>query len=264
MAAVSAVLRDLDAESEEVDALVADLDPRRWSSPTPAPGWTIAHQIAHLAWTDAKALIAVRTPDAFDDEIASALAGDGDYVDEGAEAGARMPPDRLLETWRRQRRELGDALRAVPSGTRLPWFGPPMSAASMASARLMETWAHGQDIADALGVCRTPTGRLWHVARLGVRTRDFAFGVRGLAAPSEEFRVELTAPDGDTWTFGPEDAVQRVTGSAHHFCLLVTQRVHRADTDLRADGEQAGTWLDIAQAFAGPPGPGRPRAGTRS
>ncbi|EHR60909.1 TIGR03084 family metal-binding protein [Saccharomonospora cyanea] len=263
MAGASAVLRDLDGESEEVDALVADLDPPRWSLPTPAPGWTIAHQIAHLVWTDAKTLIAVRTPDAFAEEVASALAGGGNYVDEGAEAGARTPPDRLLETWRRQRRELGEALRAVPSGTRLPWFGPPMSAASMASARLMETWAHGQDIADALGVRRAPTGRLWHVARLGVRTRDFAFGVRGLAAPTEEFRVELTAPDGDTWTFGPEDAAQRVTGSAHHFCLLVTQRVHRADTDLRADGEQATAWLDIAQAFAGPPGPGRAREGTR-
>lgn len=264
MADVSAVLRDLDAESEEVEALVAGLDPPGWRTPTPASGWTIAHQIAHLAWTDAKALVAVRSPEAFTDEIASALAVGETYVDEGAEDGARMPPDRLLDGWRRGRRELGAALREVPAGTRLPWFGPPMSVASMATARLMETWAHGQDIADALGVRREPTRRLWHIARLGVRTRDFAFGVRGLAAPTEEFRVELTAPDGDRWTFGPEDAPQRVTGSAHHFCLLVTQRIHRDDTDLSAVGEQAATWLDIAQAFAGPPGAGRPREGVRS
>ncbi|CAM3111105.1 TIGR03084 family metal-binding protein [Saccharomonospora xinjiangensis] len=258
--AVVAVLRDLAAESEEVDALVADLDPARWALPTPAKGWTIAHQIAHLAWTDDKALVAATEPGRFEDEIASALAAGESYVDEGAAEGAELPPDRLLGTWRRRRGQLAEALRALPEGARLPWFGPPMSAASMASARLMETWAHGQDIADALGVRRVPTARLWHVARLGVRTRDFAFAVRGLTPPAGEFRVELTGPDGATWAFGPADAAQRITGSAHHFCLLVTQRTHRADTDLRADGEQAATWLEIAQAFAGPPGPGRARA----
>lgn len=264
MADVSAIVRDLEAESKEVDALVADLRPARWSLPTLAAGWTIAHQIAHLAWTDAKALVAARTPEAFDEEIASALALGETYVDQGAADGATLPPSRLLRLWREQRDELAEELCAVAPGTRLPWYGPPMSAASMASARLMETWAHGQDIADALGVPRVPTARLWHVARLGVRTRDFAFRVRGLAPPSEEFRVELSAPDGDSWTFGPEDAPERVTGSAHHFCLLVTQRRHRDDTDLRADSEQAARWLEVAQAFAGPPGPGRPAQTERS
>jgi uncharacterized protein (TIGR03084 family) len=132
-----------------------------------------------------------------------------------------------------------------------------MSTASMATARLMETWAHGQDVADALGVVRPPTDRLRHVARLGVRTRDFAYGVHGLTPPGDPFRVELRAPSGDLWTYGPEDAEQRVTGPALDFCLLVTQRAHRTGLDLRADGPDADRWLDIAQAFAGPPGGGR-------
>jgi uncharacterized protein (TIGR03084 family) len=121
----------------------------------------------------------------------------------------------------------------------------------------METWAHGTDVHDALGVLRKPTERLRHVAHLGVRTRDFAFSVHGLDAPAEEFRVELAAPSGEAWTWGPGGAAQTVVGSAYDFCLLVTQRRHRADTDLVATGADAERWLAIAQAFAGPPGVGR-------
>lgn len=264
VADVSTVLRDLDAESQDVDALVADLDSGEWARPTPAEGWTIAHQIAHLSWTDGKALLAVRTPERFPDEITTALERGGAHVDDGAADGAALPPAEVLDTWRRRRAELGAALADAPAGARLPWYGPPMSVASMASARLMETWAHGQDVADALGVVRVPTGRLWHVARLGVRTRDFAFAVHGLAAPEGEFRIELAAPCGGTWAFGPEDAAQRVTGAAHDFCLLVTQRVHRADTDLTATGDDAAHWLTLAQAFAGMPGPGREPSGRTS
>jgi uncharacterized protein (TIGR03084 family) len=133
-----------------------------------------------------------------------------------------------------------------------------MSVASMASARLMESWAHGQDVADALAVTRTPTARLRHVAHIGVRTRDFAYAVNDRTAPAEPFRVELTAPDGDAWAWGPKDATQRVTGPALDFCLRVTQRRHRDDLALVAVGPDADAWLDIAQAFAGPPGAGRP------
>jgi uncharacterized protein (TIGR03084 family) len=133
-----------------------------------------------------------------------------------------------------------------------------MSAASMATARLMETWAHGQDVADALGAVRTPTARLRHVAWIGIRARDYAYAVRGLQPPAEPFRVELTAPDGaDMWAYGPRDAAQRITGPALDFCLLVTQRAHRDDLAVRAEGADADTWLSLAQAFAGPAGPGR-------
>jgi uncharacterized protein (TIGR03084 family) len=122
----------------------------------------------------------------------------------------------------------------------------------------METWAHALDVYDALEIVPDVTDRIRHVTHLGVRTRDFAFSVHGMDAPAEEFRVELTAPSGDTWAWGPDDAAQSVRGSAYDFCLLVTQRVHPADTDLVATGADAETWLTIAQAFAGPAGAGRP------
>jgi uncharacterized protein (TIGR03084 family) len=139
----------------------------------------------------------------------------------------------------------------------MPWFGPPMSAASMATARFMETWAHALDVYAALGVSPDPTDRIRHVAHLGVRTRNFAFSVHELEPPAEEFRIDLVSPSGEQWTWGPEDAAQTVTGSAYDFCLLVTQRVHRDDTDLVASGADAEKWLTIAQAFAGPSGDGR-------
>ena len=263
MADPTPVIDDLCAESEELDLLVAELSPEQWALATPAPGWTVAHQIAHLAWTDHSSVLAVTDQDAFAREVEKALAAPGNFVDNGAEEGAGKPPEQLLADWRAGRKALADALRVAPTGARFPWYGPPMSVASMATARLMETWAHGGDVADALGVARTPTDRLRHIVRLGVRTRDFAFGVHGLTPPFEEFRVELTAPSGELWVYGPEDATDRVTGPALDFCRLVTQRAHRTDLALRAVGPDADRWLDVAQAFAGPPGPGRtPKGGT--
>jgi uncharacterized protein (TIGR03084 family) len=251
------VFDDLRAESADLDHLVSALPARQWAAATPAPGWTVAHQIAHLAWTDHAALLAATDQDAFAVQVEEMLRSPDSYVDEGAEEGAVLLPSELLARWRAGREELQRVLRAAPSGTRFPWYGPPMSAPGVATGRIMETWAHGQDVADALGVVRRPTRRLQHVVRIGVRARDHAFAVRGLEPPGEEFRVEVSGPDGETWAHGPEDAAQRVTGSALGFCLLVTQRAHRSDVDVRAVGPDARRWLDIAQAFAGPPGAGR-------
>ncbi|MGW0464514.1 TIGR03084 family metal-binding protein [Streptomyces sp. NPDC003027] len=256
------VLDDLRSESEEVDRLVRRLSDERWAAPTPAAGWTVAHQIAHLAWTDRAALLAVTDPGAFAAEAENALAAPDRFVDDGAAEGAALPPAVLLDRWRDGRERLQRALREAPPGARFPWYGPPMSAASMGTARLMETWAHGQDVADTLGVVRAPTAHLRHVAWIGVRARDYAYLVRGIQPPTEPFRVELVAPGGEEWAYGPPGAAQRITGPALDFCLLVTQRVHRDDTALTAEGEDAERWLSIAQAFAGPAGPGRPRAAT--
>ncbi|MBY8851301.1 TIGR03084 family metal-binding protein [Saccharothrix longispora] len=245
---ITGVLDDLRAESGVLDDLVADAD---WSLPTPAAGWTIAHQISHLRWTDRIAALAARDPDAFAEALRSATA---DLVDEGA----REPV--TLDEWRAGREELAAALLAVPPGAKVPWFGPPMSPTSMATARLMETWAHGQDVADALGVVREPTRRLRHVAHIAVRAFGYAFLVNGLPVPEEPVRVELTGPGGEPWAWGPEEAADRITGPALDFCLLATQRRHRDDLAVTATGPTASAWLPIAQAFAGPPGPGRERS----
>jgi uncharacterized protein (TIGR03084 family) len=253
---LTGLLDDLAEETRQLDDAAATLTVTGWATPTPAEGWTVAHQVAHLAWTDEAALQAVTDPEAF--RAAAAAQDVGTAVDAAAAAGAELPPQELLERWRTGRAALSAALADLPAGMALPWFGPPMSAASMATARLMETWAHGVDVRDALDLPTPTTARLRPVAHLGVRTRDFAFGVHGQAPPAEPFRVELTGPDGALWTWGPADATQRVTGPALDFCLRVTQRRAREDLALSAAGADADRWLDLAQAFAGPPGPGPP------
>ena len=257
MATADPVVDDLQAESEALDALVARLPAEHWTLATPAAGWTIAHQVGHLLWTDRVALMSITDEAAFGELVAAATATIDTFVDDAADDLAALSPTQLLADWRSTRHALHAALRTVPEGRKLLWFGPPMSAPSMATARLMETWAHGLDVADALGVQVPPSARLKSIAHLGVRTRDFAFTVHGLTPPAEPFRVDLTAPDGGLWSWGPEDAPQRVSGSALDFCQLVTQRRPRAELDVTADGPEARKWLEIAQAFAGPPGSGR-------
>jgi uncharacterized protein (TIGR03084 family) len=257
MASADSVVEDLRAESDSLDELVAELSADGWRTETPAPGWTIAHQIAHLWWTDRVAVVAVTDEPAFAKLVAEAAPRATTFVDEGAEQLAVTPPADMLAEWRSTRTALHDELLRVEDGRKLPWFGPPMSAASMATARLMETWAHGLDVADALEVRRPATARLRSIAHIGVRTRDFAYAVHGLTPPAEPFRVELLAPGGQTWSWGPADAAQSVTGSAEDFCMLVTQRRPHADLDVIANGPDAQKWLTIAQAFAGPPGAGR-------
>jgi uncharacterized protein (TIGR03084 family) len=256
MVTLPEVLADLRAESEALDRLVANLSEVDWSRPTPAPGWTIAHQVAHLAWTDHVATLAATDPDEFMRQLIKVMENPESFVDRAAAEGI-APPLELLTRWRDGREALAKALTAMPPGEKLPWFGTAMSPISSATGRLMETWAHGQDVKEALGEAPTFTARLRHVAHIGYRTIAHGFAAHGRSEPTEPFRVELSTPDGELWTYGPEDAGQRVTGPALDFCLLVTQRRHPADLALQATGDEAREWLGVAQAFAGPPGAGR-------
>jgi uncharacterized protein (TIGR03084 family) len=260
MVELGEVLSDLRDESADVDRLVADLAPATWDAPTPAAGWTIRHQIAHLAWTDRASTLAITDPDAFMESLATALESPESYVDRGTEA-MLAAPEVLLPRWRAGRESLAAALEGVPAGAKIPWYGTAMSPVSMTTARIMETWAHGGDVADALGVARVPTARLRHIAHLGYRTMAWSFQVHDRPAPEAPVHVRLDAPDGSLWTFGPKDAADRVTGSALDFCRLVTQRANRADLSLEATGPVAAEWLDVAQCFAGPPGAGRDPVG---
>jgi uncharacterized protein (TIGR03084 family) len=124
----------------------------------------------------------------------------------------------------------------------------------------METWAHGQDIFDALGTNLVATRRLRHIADLGIRAMPYSYAINDLPAPTDAIIVKLTAPDGAAWSWGSEDAVNRVEGNALDFCRVVTQRRHPDDTGLLVTGPSARQWISIAQAFAGPAGPGRARA----
>jgi uncharacterized protein (TIGR03084 family) len=252
---------DLAVETASLREMVSPLDEAGWRLPTPADGWCIADQVSHLAFFDDAAVQSAVDPEGFAAEMQRAVTVAGLTPDDVAERYRSMPGTELLAWFDRSRAHLIEVFTELDPAMRLPWFGLPMSAASSLTARIMETWAHGQDVADALDLSRDATGRLRHIAHIGVRALPFSFAVNGLEVPSEPVRVDLTGPDGDTWTWGPEHAANRVTGPALDFCLLVTQRRHRDDTAVVAKGPVANHWLSIAQAFAGAPGPGRPRRG---
>jgi uncharacterized protein (TIGR03084 family) len=251
------VIADLTADGEEVDRMVANLDADQWRLPTPAPGWTIAHQIAHLTATFHLAATAAADPSAFQ-LLTSQLSDDFDAnVVAALSPHLANPPEILFRRWRVERAAAEQALAAVPPGELVPWLVRPLPAPVLAAAGMMELFGHGQDIADALRISRQHTDRLQHLVGFAVRTRDFGYLARGLTPPEVEFRYELTAPSGAVWRYGPAGADQSISGPAVDLCLLVTRRRHRDDLALKATGEEADHWLDIAQAYRGPAGPGR-------
>jgi uncharacterized protein (TIGR03084 family) len=251
------VCDDLAAETADLVAILAQLDEPYWDTPTPAPGWSIRDQVSHLAYFDDVSTLAATHPDQFRVEREHDLADVDAMVDRVTAAYRHLSGAETLAWLERARAGFIEAVIDLDPGLRVPWYGPDMTVASSVTARIMETWAHGQDIADAIGVTRTATDRLRHVAFLGARAVPNSYRARGLAVPDVGVRVELTGPDGDRWCFGPEEASDVVSGPALDFCLVVVQRRHPADTDLKAEGPVAVEWLSIAQAFAGPPGMGR-------
>jgi uncharacterized protein (TIGR03084 family) len=260
---VSGVRQDLIDEQEALDAVVAPLSAEQWARASASPRWSVGDQIGHLTYFDGTAALAINDPEAFRthrDDLVRNLS-DAELVTLGASRA--MSPAELVAAWRRNRETLAAAARMLIDGSRVEWYGPSMSAKSFLTARLMETWAHGQDVVDAIGGIRPPTDRLRHIAQLGVITRGWSYANRGLSVPDGEVRVELTGPSGDLWTWGPAGAAASIAGPAEDFCLVVTQRRHVDDTTLEVHGDVARDWMLKAQAFAGAATDG-PQPGTRA
>jgi uncharacterized protein (TIGR03084 family) len=254
---IAELLGDLDAETAVFDGWIAALADDQWARPTPAEGWTIADQVSHLAYFDDAAVQSATDPDAFRDGLDAVVADVDGFTARIAAENRAKSPDELRAWFARARSELATTYATIDPRARLPWYGPDMSAASMVTARIMETWAHGQDVADAVHLAHPATAAVRHVAFLGVRTRDFSYVARGLDPPGVDVHVELAGPHGEVWSFGAAGAPDTVRGPAVDFCLVVTQRRHVDDTALAVRGPHATQWMAIAQAYAGPPGIGR-------
>jgi uncharacterized protein (TIGR03084 family) len=260
------LLSDLEAEYLDLHHLVERLPPDagEWDMATPAVGWAVRDQISHLAFFDDAARMALVEPALFTEAAERAMASDGDPMEAHLTRGRSIAGNELLLWWDHAHTGMAAALVGAEPTARVPWYGPAMGLMSFASARLMETWAHGQDVADALDRHREPTDRLRHVAHLGVRARPFSYLVHGQKEPPGSIDVSLVAPSGARWAWqigvaGEDDSSSAsIEGPALDFCLVVTQRRNVVDTELAVTGASAAEWMALAQAFAGPPGPGRP------
>ena len=264
MSALDQVRTDLRGERAALDAVLDGLDVASWRAPTPSPDWTVADQVGHLAYFDDAAATSITDPDAFATHIPALIAGASAVgIDEFTlEEYRSLAESQLLTSWRANGAALDLAAAGLVDGRRVTWYGPTMSATSFVAARLMETWAHGTDIAEAVGAPYGPTPRLRPIARLGFATRRWSYAVRGEEPPHGSVAVDLASPDGERWTWGEADAIDTVTGSAHDFCLVVTQRRHLDDTGLTT-GDLGRHWLERAQVFAGTPSVGPPPGGRR-
>lgn len=244
------LLDDLEAEGEALDALVAPLSEEQWSTPTPAEGWDVADSIAHLAMSDEMAVESVegRGEAAFKAVMADPAAA----LARQDEAARSRTPAEILEWWRGARVAMVAAMRAAPDGARAYWGIGEMSVRSLATARLMEVWAHGLDCYAGLGVEPVDTDRMEHVCYLGYQTLPYAFQSAGrdMPAPRDQLKLSLTAPGGATWTFGPPDAPQTITGDAGEWARLAVRRITLAQApSLEPDGALAEAALHVAKAY---------------
>ncbi len=263
---VAEVLADLVAEQNSLDELVSGLTTEQWDTATASPRWGVREQIAHLAYFDHTAALAITDPDGFKamaSELWEVAAGGDEALDEYSLGSyVSQEPEAMLAAWRADRSNLAEAGSTLENDTRVPWYGPSMGSKSFLTARLMEAWAHGQDVIDALGVTRQSSDRIRHIAQLGFITRGWTYKNRKLEEPSVGVRVSLESPSGDVWSYGPDDAPESVTGLAEEFCMVVTQRRHVDDTALIISGDAARDWLLKAQCFAGPPTDGPAHSAT--
>lgn len=167
----------------------------------------------------------------------------------------------LYEAWRDFYPELASAYANSDPEERVAWAGPDMSTESKIIARQMETWAHGQEVFDILGLEREDTDRIRNIAHLGVTTYGWTFRNRGEEPPRPKPFVQLTAPSGASWEWNEPQKDNAVTGSATEFCQVVTQTRNVKDTNISTVGETSEKWMAVAQCFAGaaetPPSQGK-------
>ncbi|MEQ9004693.1 MAG: TIGR03084 family metal-binding protein [Pseudomonadales bacterium] len=244
---------DLRAEADELNDLLLRLDAADWSRVTAFKSWTVYDVVAHLHLSDHMGLTALEGETPFRALLRRISAGPGSMAQFAREWLGAVSGPALRERWHESIHRLCDGLAAADPETRLPWAGPGMKPRMFATARQMETWAHGWELYDLLGLPRAQHERLRNVATIGVRTFGWTFTNRGLPVPESVPYVELSAPGGGLWRWNDPQSPDRVCGDAVDFCQVVTQVRHVQDTGLRVEGATAGRWMAMAQCFAGPP-----------
>jgi uncharacterized protein (TIGR03084 family) len=249
------VVEALAEEQAGLRALLVELTDSQWTAPTRCPGWDVSDVLTHLAQSDQMAIGSAtgRFHEVLS-ELTKGLSG-ASSIDEGVaamvarEKGAA--PAEILDRWWRTATELVQVLDKTDLSARVMWVTGELSARSMATTRLAETWIHGGDIAGAIGSEPPYTDRLSHIARLAWRTLPYAFGTVGKTM-SGPVAFRLVSPSGEVWDFLPDgaEAATTVTGSAADLCDVASRRKLATDTGLHAEGPDAGTVLEVVRTYA--------------
>ncbi|KCZ46200.1 TIGR03084 family metal-binding protein [Hyphomonas pacifica] len=255
---------DFLAETRALGDLIAPLEDADYLQETGFKAWTIDMVIRHLHFWNKAALFSLKDEAAFHtlvSDLMDALKA-GSLTEKESEHFGGLSGTALRADWLQLAQETAGAFAEADPSQRLAWVGPSMSARSSITARLMETWAHGQEVYDQLGIIRQNEDRIRNIVVLGVNTYGWTFLNRKEDIPQPMPHLVLTAPSGEIWTYGDESAAERIEGAAEAFCQVVTQTRNIQDTALNVHGGNAKAWMEKAQCFAGPP-QDPPAPGTR-
>jgi uncharacterized protein (TIGR03084 family) len=251
------ILDALNRQNDELDSLISGLDEEGWALPSACEGWSLADVVLHVTQTNEAAIASAQgRPEGVAAVFRNAAlnAPPGATVDDLAalvvEAERGGSGKDVYERWRASATAQSEALAACDPGARLPWAVGDLSAVTLATTRLAETWIHTGDVAAGLGRGWSEGPHLKPIARLAWRTLPYAFA-RSNRQLSGPVALSLAAPDGTTWEFTPDEpAATTVTGPALDFCLVAARRVDPSDTALTATGADAAAVLELVRTFA--------------
>ncbi|MCY4144617.1 MAG: TIGR03084 family metal-binding protein [Gammaproteobacteria bacterium] len=233
-------------EGRALYEFLTTLEAHHWNMETPFKNRTVNWVVQHLHDADRWAYHSITDPEGFRNWMRERANGKTfDYT--------KTEGNDLLEQWFSYMSDLCKAMGEADPNLRAPWFGPDMGIRMMATARQMETWSHGQDVYDLLGVNREHTDRVKNICHIGVRTFEWTFVNRKLKPPAPAPYVRLNAPSGAIWEWNDHSDHNFIKGSAVDFGRVVTQGRNIADVELQVSGDSANSWMAIAQCFAGPP-----------
>ena len=243
------IFDDLTAEYDRLDGIFAGLSAAGWASPSAAAGWRVVDVLLHLAQTEeAVAATVTGVPVRPGMPVPEQGAVSVDEAMDRWVAAERAGPEVVYPRWQEARHRSVAALRAADPDTASPWASAPLRPATLATTRLAEHWAHTLDITGPLSIPYPDTARLWHIARLAHRSLPYAFAVAG--EEPGPVRVELTAPDGTTWQYGPADAPSTITGPAGEFCRVGARRLAPEESGLTTTGPHGVTALRVLRNYA--------------
>jgi len=250
---------DFREESEALYALLAPLSESELQTKTAFKGWTLNDVVGHLFIWNQAAELTLRDSEAFKKFFKEVISSGSLRAFEQKKLSS-LHGQALVKAWREQFLAMSELYGKADPSHRVKWAGPDMTVRSKITARLMETWAHGQEIYDQLGQIRKCEDRIQNIVILGVNTFGWTYKVSGLKVPGAMPYLRLESPSGQLWTFGEPSTDECIEGMAEEFCQVVTQTRNIADTDLKVVGPTAQDWMSRAQCFAGgpetPPAPG--------
>lgn len=251
------ILSDLVAEEQALDQFLQRISERQWSLPTSAPGWSIKDTVSHLAHTEDFAAKAIAGGSAVVED--AGITDVNEWTAVGVKIGRDMRYQQVIEWWRNSRADVVDALSRMEGTDRVSWIHGDMSARAFGTLRLMETWAHGLDIKDAMDGLLTydedeedptaDTSRIRHIAWLAHRMLPFAFAEAGEEYPDSGIRLELMGPRYSRWVYGPEDAKDVIKGIAGEWCRIAVHRLEHTATSLKAEGDKAEAALRVVRTY---------------